>query len=97
MTRTGWTVFVAAPTGTLRILPLQAKWICGDGRLSRANYTFPQVPPPLLACQATDNSLPLHETPFFGHHRGIASDYCPLLWFWNFRPPCIGRQERFGF
>ena len=23
---------------------------------------------------------------FFGDHGGIASDYCPILWFWNFRP-----------
>ena len=59
-TRTGWTVFVEAPTASGRISPLDAKWICGDGRLSRIFYPFPQVPPPLLACQASDNSLPLH-------------------------------------
>ena len=45
---------------------MEAKWICGDGRLSS----------------------------FFGDHRGIASDYCPIIWFWIFRPPGIGRQER---
>ena len=25
-----------------------------------------------------------------------SSDYCPILWFWNFRPPGIGRQDWFG-
>ena len=34
LTRTGWTVFVEAPTAPGRISSLDAKWICGDGRLS---------------------------------------------------------------
>ena len=49
---------------------MEAKWICGDRRLSRAIYPFLQVPPSLLACQATDNSLPLHETAFFFRPKG---------------------------
>ena len=47
-TRTGWTVFVEAPAAPGRISPLEAKWICGDGRLSRAIHPFLQVPSPLL-------------------------------------------------
>ena len=47
-TGTGWTVFVEAPAAPGRISPLEAKWICGDGRLSRAIHPFLQVPPPLL-------------------------------------------------
>ena len=47
-TRTGWTVFVEAPAAPGRISPLEAKWICGDVRLSRAIHPFLQVPPPLL-------------------------------------------------
>ena len=47
-TRTSWTVFVEAPAAPGRISPLEAKWICGDGRLSRAIHPFLQVPPHLL-------------------------------------------------
>ena len=45
--------FVEAPAAPGRISPLEAKWICGDGRLSRAIYPFLQVPQLLLTRQVT--------------------------------------------
>ena len=57
--RIGWTGFVEAPTAPGGISPLEAKWICGNGRLFQAIYKFPQDLPPLLTRLATDNSLPL--------------------------------------
>ena len=75
---------------------MEAKWICGDRRLSRAIYPFLQVPPPLLACQATDNSLPLHETAFFSTQEGSLPITALFFGFEISNFSGIERQEQFG-
>ena len=55
-----------------------------------------QVPPPLLACQATDNSLLLHETAFCLTTEGSLPITALLYGFEFSYLSGIGRQERFG-